>query len=250
MTALELAGAVRVYGGVRALDGLSLTVEPGEIHAIIGLNGAGKTTAMKAIVGQTALDAGEVRLFGEPFAHASPGRLARLGLSIEQPFGYPELTVRDNIVLAARLHGLDRGAAATAASSWIARLELEPWAGRRARGLSLGNRQRLGLACVAAHRPDLLVLDEPTNALDPAGVLLLRDVILEAAARGAGVLVSSHHLDEVSRIAHRITVIHAGRVVGALEPGQADLERRFFDVVRRWDEDHRHAALARQEAHA
>jgi ABC-2 type transport system ATP-binding protein len=106
------------------------------------------------------------------------------------------------------------------------------------RGLSLGNRQRLGLACVTAHGPDLLVLDEPTNALDPAGVLLLRDVILQAAARGAGVLVSSHHLDEVSRVAGRITVVHAGRVVGALEPGQVDLERRFFEVVRDWDATH------------
>ncbi|WP_062518335.1 ABC transporter ATP-binding protein [Demequina gelatinilytica] len=235
MSALEIAGAVRTYGDLRALDGLSLTVAPGEIHAIIGLNGAGKTTAMKAIAGQTRLDAGEARVLGAPVDAAGPELLARLGLVIDQPFGYPELTVHQNIVHAARLHGLGRDAAASAASSWIARLELQPWAARRARGLSLGNRQRLGLACAAAHDPDLLVLDEPTNALDPAGVLLLRDMIVAAAARGAGVLVSSHHLDEVSRIAHRITVIHAGRVVGALEPGQADLEHRFFEMVRAWD---------------
>ncbi|WP_062383131.1 ABC transporter ATP-binding protein [Demequina iriomotensis] len=238
MSALELRDAVRAYGDLRALDGMSLTVAPGEVHALIGLNGAGKTTAMKAMVGQTRLDAGEVRLFGEPVAAAAPGTLARLGFTIDQPFGYPELTVRDNIVLAARLHGLDRAAAVAAASSWIARLELERWAERKARGLSLGNRQRLGLACVASHEPDLLLLDEPTNALDPAGVLLLRDVIVAAAARGAAVLVSSHHLDEASRIADRITVVHAGRVVGALAPGQVDLERRFFEVVREWDEVH------------
>ncbi|WP_062314884.1 ABC transporter ATP-binding protein [Demequina rhizosphaerae] len=250
MTALELRGAVRAYGGLRALDGLSLAVEPGEIHAIIGLNGAGKTTAMKALVGHTRLDSGEARLLGTPVAAAGPSTLSRLGFVIDQPFGYPELTVRDNIVHAARLHGLARDAATRAASSWIARLELEPWAGRRARGLSLGNRQRLGLACAAAHEPDLLILDEPTNALDPAGVLLLRDVIVAAADRGAGVLVSSHHLDEVSRIAHRITVVHAGRVVGALEPGQADLEHRFFEMVRAWDAGHRDDVLARQEAHA
>ncbi|SEJ08971.1 ABC transporter ATP-binding protein [Demequina mangrovi] len=250
MTALEIAGAVRTYGDLRALDGLALTVEPGEIHAIIGLNGAGKTTAMKAIVGQTRLDAGEARVLGAPIDAAGPDVLGRLGSVIDQPFGYPELTVRDNIVHAARLHGLDRAAAACAASSWIARLELEPWAGRRARGLSLGNRQRLGLACAAAHEPDLLILDEPTNALDPAGVLLLRDVILAAATRGAGVLVSSHHLDEVSRIAHRITVIHAGRVVGSLEPGQTDLEHRFFEMVRAWDAAHREDVRTRQEVHA
>ncbi|WP_062290048.1 ABC transporter ATP-binding protein [Demequina phytophila] len=239
MTLLEISGAVRAYGDLRALDGLSLTVEPGQIHAIVGLNGAGKTTAMKAMVGHTRLDAGEVRLCGTPLAQAGPAVFARLGFAIDQPFGYPELSVRDNVVHAARLHGLDRDAAAAAARSWLARLELAPWAGRRARGLSLGNRQRLGLACVAAHRPDLLILDEPTNALDPAGILLLRDVILAAAARGAGVLVSSHHLDEVSRIAHRITLVHAGRVIGTLEPGEVDLERRFFEAVRAWDAGHR-----------
>ncbi|WP_062467572.1 ABC transporter ATP-binding protein [Demequina maris] len=248
MTALEIRDAVRAYGDLRALDGLTLTVEPGEIHAIIGLNGAGKTTAMKAVVGHTRLDAGEVRLFDVPAAAAGLATLARLGFVIDHPFGYPELSVRDNIVHAARLHGLPREPAAAAASSWIARLELGPWAARRARGLSLGNRQRLGLACVAAHEPDLLVLDEPTNALDPAGVLLLRDVIVAAAGRGAGVLVSSHHLDEVSRIAHRITVVHAGRVVGTLEPGQADLEHRFFEMVRAWDEAHREDARSRQGA--
>ncbi|WP_062305722.1 ABC transporter ATP-binding protein [Demequina subtropica] len=250
MSALELSDAVRTYGGLRALDGLCLSVEPGEIHAIIGLNGAGKTTAMKAMVGQTALDEGTVRIFGEDVAHAAPTTLARVGFAIDQPFGYPELTVRANIVLAARLHGLDRADAEAAASSWIARLELGRWAGRGARGLSLGNRQRLGLACIAAHAPDLLILDEPTNALDPAGVLLLRDVLVAAAARGAGVLVSSHHLDEVSRMAHRITVVHAGRVVGTLQPGQTDLEHRFFEVVRAWDADHRDDARVRAEAHA
>lgn len=239
MTAvLMVDAATKTYGDLHALIGLDLTVEPGEIHAIVGLNGAGKTTAMKAAVGHTALDAGSVSLFGVPTNDAGPREFSRLGFVIDQPFGYPELTVRDNIVLAGRLHGLGRGDATAAAGRWIDRLELHPWERARARELSLGNRQRLGLACAAAHEPDLLILDEPTNALDPAGVLLLRDALLATAARGAGVLVSSHHLDEVSRIAARITVIHAGRVVGTLAPGQVDLERRFFDVVRQWDIAH------------
>jgi len=235
---LSVTNATKHYGELRALDGLSLTVEPGEIHALIGLNGAGKTTGMKAIVGHTALDDGEVTLFGAPAATAGAERYARLGFVIDQPFGYPELTVADNIAFAVRLHGAMAERARAAASAWIERLELTRWQDRKARGLSLGNRQRLGLACVAAHEPDLLILDEPTNALDPAGVLLLRDVIVDAAERGAGVLVSSHHLDEVSRMAHRITVIHAGRVIGTLEPGQVDLERHFFDLVRAWDASH------------
>ncbi|PKQ17587.1 MAG: ABC transporter ATP-binding protein [Actinobacteria bacterium HGW-Actinobacteria-8] len=236
--ALSVRDASKNYGGLRALAGLHLTVEPGEIHAIVGLNGAGKTTAMKAVVGHTALDAGIVHLFGVRAADAGAAEYSRLGFVIDHPFGYPELTVRDNIVLAGRLHGLTRDRARGAADRWIERLALDRWAAARARELSLGNRQRLGFACVAAHEPGLLILDEPTNALDPAGVLLLRDALVAAAARGAGVLVSSHHLDEVSRIAARITVIHAGRVVGTLEPGQMDLERRFFEVVRQWDVEH------------
>lgn len=240
MTALELTDAVKTYGSITALAHLSLIVEPGEIHAIVGLNGAGKTTAMKAAVGHTALDSGSVSLFGAE--RPGPREFARLGFVVDQPFGYPELTVRDNIAASARLHGLGRGASAAAADEWIDRLALHPWADRRARGLSLGNRQRLGLACAAAHRPQLLILDEPTNALDPAGVLLLRDAVVGAAAGGAGVLVSSHHLDEVSRMAHRITVVHAGRVIGTLEPGLVDLERHFFEKVRAWDASHQEVA--------
>lgn len=236
--ALAMRDAVKTYRPVCALAGLNLTVEPGEIHAIVGLNGAGKTTAMKAVVGHTALDEGQTRLFGVPTADAGTAEYARLGFVIDHAFGYPELTVRDNIIHAARLHGLAPERAVEAADLWIARLELGRWAHARARELSLGNRQRLGFACSAAHEPDLLILDEPTNALDPAGVLLLRDALVAAAHRGAGVLVSSHHLDEVSRIAARISVIHAGRVVGTLEPGQADLERRFFETVRQWDATH------------
>jgi ABC-2 type transport system ATP-binding protein len=238
MNVLELHDVSKRFGELSALDGLSFDVKAGEIHAIVGLNGAGKTTAMRSVVGHSQPDQGSVSLFGVDITRAGPDEYARLGFVIDEVFAYPEQTVRANITFAARLHGVTRVDGADAANAWIDRLELGRWADRRAGGLSLGNRQRSGLACVLAHAPDLLILDEPTNALDPAGVLLLRDVLLERAASGTGVLVSSHHLDEVSRIAHRITVIHAGQVVGSLAPGQVDLEHRFFEVVRAWDAGH------------
>jgi len=106
----------------------------------------------------------------------------------------------------------------------------------RVRRLSAGNRQRVGLASALQHHPRILVLDEPTSTLDPAGVLLLRDALRRRAAVGAAILVSSHHLDEVARIADRITVLNAGRVVGALDPGAADIERAFFQLVLTDDE--------------
>jgi ABC-2 type transport system ATP-binding protein len=232
---LELTDVTKTYGPERALDGLTLDVVAGEVHAIVGLNGAGKTTLMRASVGMLRADSGEVRVFGHDPDVAGPDTWARVGQMIEAPLAYRELTAHENLVAAARLHGLERASAASAAQRWLGALDLDHWAARRANTLSLGNRQRLGLACVLAHGPELVILDEPTIALDPNGVVLVRDALLTSAAAGAGVLVSSHHLDEVARIAHRISVIHAGRVVGMLEPGGIDLEHRFFEMVRAYD---------------
>ncbi len=229
--ALEASGLRRAYPDVVAVDGVDLVVRPGEIHALVGLNGAGKTTLMRLLLGMVRADHGAVRLNGAPLEDCGPADWRRVGHLIETPFAYPELTVTENVVCAARLHGLDRGAATVAAGEAVTRLALTAYASRRSRGLSLGNRQRLGLACALAHEPTVLVLDEPTNALDPRGVLVVRQVLRDAAASGAGVLVSSHHLDEVARVADRITVMHRGAVVGQLDPGGVDLERRFFDMV-------------------
>jgi len=232
---LELTDVTKIYGPERALDGLTLDVVAGEIHAIVGLNGAGKTTLMRASVGMLHPDSGVVRVFGSDPDAAGPGTWARVGQMIEAPLAYRELTVRENLVAAARLHGLERGAAEATADRWLAAFDLGHWAARRANTLSLGNRQRLGLACALAHGPELVILDEPTIALDPGGVVIVRDALVASAAAGAGVLVSSHHLDEVARIAKRISVIHAGKVVGTLKPGGVDLEHRFFEMVREYD---------------
>ncbi|HEX7805938.1 MAG TPA: ABC transporter ATP-binding protein [Cellulomonas sp.] len=228
---LAARGLGRAFGDITAVDGVDLQVLPGEIHALVGLNGAGKTTLMRLLLGMVHADCGTATVHGHEVAACTPDDWARVGHLIETPFAYPELTVTENVVAAARLHLLAREDAERAAAEAVTALALTPWAGRRARVLSLGNRQRLGLACALAHRPSVLVLDEPTNALDPRGVLVVRRVLRDAAERGAAILVSSHHLDEVARIAHTITVMHRGIVIGHLDPGGADLERRFFDMV-------------------
>jgi ABC-2 type transport system ATP-binding protein len=135
---------------------------------------------------------------------------------------------RQNLALAARLHRAGASCVDAAIEQW----KLTAYAERRVRRLSLGNRQRVGLAAALQHGPRLVVLDEPTNALDPAGVLVLRDALLRRAAEGGGVLVSSHHLDEVARIAHRIVMVNGGRLIGELSPASTDLERTFFEHVR------------------
>ncbi|MCV2392979.1 ABC transporter ATP-binding protein [Actinotalea sp. M2MS4P-6] len=232
---LSMTGVRRAFGPEQALDGVDLTLEPGEIHALVGLNGAGKTTLMRIALGMLRADAGSVRLdvgagpvnpLGAP-----PATWRRVGHLIETPFAYPELTVRETVRCAALLHGLARPAAGPAADRVLAELALDHWADRRTQTLSLGNRQRVGLACAVVHEPRLMVLDEPSNALDPAGVVRVRRWLADAVARGAAALVSSHHLDEMARLADRITVLHRGRVVGTLDPQSADLERQFFAMV-------------------
>ncbi|HVK44732.1 MAG TPA: ABC transporter ATP-binding protein [Micropruina sp.] len=236
MNALELTDVRHAFHGRLAVDGLSLVVAPGEVLAMIGLNGAGKTTALRVLAGRLRPQAGRACVLGERSSRLSAPVAARFGQLIDTALLYPELTVRENLVLAGRLHGLDRTAASRVTDEVIERFALGPWAAARTRALSSGNRQRLGVATAVAHAPAAVILDEPTNALDPAGVVVVREAVRHLAAQGAGVLVSSHHLDEVSRIADRIVAVHAGRMVGALEPGGVDLERRFFDLVLAADE--------------
>lgn len=197
----------------------------------MGLNGAGKTTLMKLLLGMLRPTAGDVRLDGTVLSRLPASAWAGVGHVIEHPLAYGDLTVRQNLMLAARLHGIPAEGAAATVDAAIGELGLTPYAAIRARRLSVGNRQRVGLAAALQHHPRILVLDEPTRTLDPAGVLLLRDALRLRAAAGAAILVSSHHLDEVARIADRITVLNAGHVIGTLDPGLADIEQAFFQRV-------------------
>lgn len=239
MTALELRGVWHRFDDLPVLRDVHLRVTPGEVHALIGFNGAGKSTLMRAALGMLRPDAGSVHLFGARIRDADASTWSRVGHVIDTPFVYPELTVSENLRAAARLHGVATREVAAAVDRVSAELALEPWLGRRASTLSLGNRQRVGLASALAHRPRLLVLDEPTNALDPSGVVLLRELLQGAARDGAATLVSSHHLDEVARIADRVSVIHAGAIVGELDPRAPELERAFFAMAHAADQAER-----------
>ena len=222
---------MRRFRGGAGLRGIDLSVATGEIHAIVGLNGAGKTTLMRVLLGMLRPDAGEVRVDGVELRSADAATWARVGQVVEQPLAYAELTARGNLEIAARLHGIERGRVGELVDHAIEEFDLGRYAPVRTSRLSLGNRQRVGLAAALLHEPAVIVLDEPTNALDPAGVILLRESLLRRAAAGAGILVSSHHLDEVARVADRITVINDGRAIGSLDPDGVDLERAFFDLV-------------------
>lgn len=231
MNPIVTEAVTRAYDEDLALDRLSIDVARGEIHAVVGLNGAGKTTLMRIMMGMIRPDSGRALLHGSDVVGIRGRAWMDVGHMIETPFGYPELTVVENISSAAKLRGIPSDDVAAAVGSVVERFELGRWADRKARALSMGNRQRLGLACALVHTPSVIVLDEPSNSLDPSGVVLVRDLMRHEATRGAAILVSSHHLDELARVAHRISVLHRGRLIGNIDPDGFDLERRFFDLV-------------------
>ena len=202
----------------RSITRLNFSVAAGEIIALIGRNGAGKTTLLRLALGLIHPTAGTVR------RTVSNGNIGQL---IDAPFCYPELTVAQNLRMHAWLYGIDPGHVTDSINRW----ELQPYRDRLFRKLSLGNKQRVGLAGAFQHRPQLIVLDEPTNALDPMGIVTLRTVVKEQAAAGCGVVVSSHHLDEVAAIAHRIVVVNSGRIITELSPTTPQLESRFFQAI-------------------
>jgi ABC-2 type transport system ATP-binding protein len=233
----------RRFGNEQALTGVDLELRVGEVVALVGLNGAGKSTLMRLLLGMLLPDTGTVAVLGRPVGEADAAVWSHVGHLIETPPRYGELTVLESVYSAARLQGLDRGRAHRQAAATIERLELSHWQRRPTRTLSLGNRQRLGIAMALVHDPSVLVLDEPSNALDPLGVVRVRELLQSMASeRGAAVLVSSHHLDEVARMADRIVVLHRGRLLGELDPVGQDIEHEFFERVLQAD---RELAVAR-----
>jgi ABC-2 type transport system ATP-binding protein len=209
---LELRDLARRYGDVVALDGVSFTVERGQLFGFVGPNGAGKTTAMRIVLGVLAADGGEVRWRGEPVTAQTR---SRFGYMPEERGLYPKMRVRDQLVYLARLHGADARGAAAASDRWIERLGLAERAGDRVETLSLGNQQRVQLAAALVHDPELLVLDEPFSGLDPGGVDMLSGVLSEYAATGVPVVFSSHQLDLVERLCEAVAIVKDGRLVAS-----------------------------------
>ena len=214
MTASDTAIATRAltkrYRDVLAVDSLDLDVRRGEIYGFLGRNGAGKTTTIRMLLGLIRPTGGEVEVLGRRIVPGETSVFGRIGYLVETATAYPNLTVRENLEIQRRLTSSPPKAIAEA----IALLRLEPYADRRAGQLSLGNKQRLALARALLYSPELLVLDEPANALDPAGIVEIRELLQRLAAeRGVTVFMSSHILAEVAHLADRIGIVHDGRLI-------------------------------------
>jgi ABC-2 type transport system ATP-binding protein len=205
----------KLYEDVHAVSDMSLSVRKGEIYGFLGLNGAGKTTTIRMLLGMIRPTSGAAYINDEKISAGNTGLWKNVGSLVEIPYSYPELTVRENLEIFRRLRFLPDK---KVVDQIIDKLQLGSYADRKAKNLSLGNNQRLGLAKALIHNPQVLLLDEPANGLDPAGIFEIREMLHDLALnKGVTVFISSHILGEVSRFATRIGIIHEGKLIQELD---------------------------------
>jgi len=209
---LQTFGLSKRYGKRLALAGLDLEVPPGRIFGFLGPNGAGKTTAISLMLGLVSPTAGRVELFGKDTGTHLSESLKRVGVILEGVSFYPHLSARDNLRVCAAISG---GVNAGRIEETLGTVGLAGRAKDKVRGYSMGMRQRLALAAALLHDPELLVMDEPTNGLDPAGMREFRDTIRDLGRQGKTVFVSSHLLGEVEQMCDEVAIVKEGRVIAS-----------------------------------
>lgn len=222
---MQTHNLTKKFGSATAVEGLSLTVEQGEIYGFLGLNGAGKTTTIRMLLGMIRPTSGSITLFGKDLTRKSD-IWNDVGYMVETPHAYPDLSVWENLEIIARLRGIF---SKNVVNEVIERLHLTQYRDKQVKYLSLGNVQRLGLAKALMHKPKLLLLDEPINGLDPAGIQELREMLQELARSGTTVFLSSHILSEMAKLATRIGIIHAGRLLTQVLT--EDLEHHLYKTL-------------------
>jgi ABC-2 type transport system ATP-binding protein len=230
MTIIQAHGLTKQFGSVRAVDGLSFSVERGSVTGFLGPNGAGKTTTLRMLLGLVAPDSGTATIDGRAYADL-PEPLHRVGAVLEASSFHPGRTARSHL----RIQAIAARAAPSRVDDVLDLVQLTAAAGRRIGGFSLGMRQRLGLATALLADPEILILDEPANGLDPEGVHWLRGLLRGFAAEGGTVLVSSHMLAEAEQTVDSVVIIDHGHLVTqsplASLTAHGDLEQAFLTLT-------------------
>jgi ABC-2 type transport system ATP-binding protein len=223
--AIRTENLTKHYGKLKAVDAVSINVRRGEIYGFLGLNGAGKTTTIRMLLGLVKPASGISYLDGELVRPGNSSLWKNVGYLVEIPFAYPDLTVRENLELIRRLRLINDK---KCVDKIIEKLDLERYSGVSAKNLSLGNAQRLGLAKALIHEPDILMLDEPANGLDPAGIVEIREMLKDLAIRqGVTIFISSHILGEISKFASRIGIIHEGVLIQESSASEMEVLRKI-----------------------
>lgn len=210
---IELQDLVKHFGEVRAVDGISLTVPPGEFFAVLGPNAAGKTTTIKMVVGLIKPTSGSARVAGFDVQTQPLEARARLAYVPDFPFLYDKLTPWEFLRFTGQLFRMADDAIARAADELVPRFNLEPWLNKPIEGLSHGTRQRVAIASALLHEPEVFVIDEPMVGLDPHHARVVKDVLKERSRRGMSVFLSTHQISVAEEMADRIGIIHKGRLV-------------------------------------
>ncbi|MGW2767238.1 ABC transporter ATP-binding protein [Streptomyces sp. NPDC001275] len=210
LLAIRAHDITKSFGDVVALDGIDFDVTQGQIHGLVGPNGAGKTTLLGLLLGLSVADSGRLEVLGTPVGRALDAPDGVAGF-VDSPALYPSLTPRQNLAALAALRGQDARTAGI--DDVLAEVGLTSVADDRTRGFSLGMRQRLGLAATLLSKPRLLVLDEPSNGLDPAGKKHVHGVLNRLTADGTAVVLSSHNMDDLEALCSEVTILATGRVV-------------------------------------
>ena len=219
MAAIRAQGLTKVYGDLRAVDGVDLEVAEGEFVGVLGPNGAGKTTLLEMVEGLRRPDAGTVEVLGEAVWPRNPALLPRIGVQLQASAFFERLTAREQIRTFAALYDVSPARA----DEWLERVGLGEKAATRVEDLSGGQAQRLSIACALVHDPDLVFLDEPTAALDPQARRNLWDLLSGINESGRTVVLTTHYMDEAEVLCDRVAVMDAGRVLRVGAP--ADLVR-------------------------
>lgn len=224
-TILETHDLTKIFHGQTALAGVSLRVQRGTVYGLLGPNGAGKSTTLKLITGLLRPTRGEIVFDGAPWSRAA---LSKMGALIEGPALYPNLTAQENL----RVHTQMLGLSASRIGEVLETVGLTDTGRKRAGQFSMGMKQRLGIAIALLNDPALLILDEPTNGLDPFGIQALRELIASFPAQGITVVLSSHILAEVAQVVDEVGIIAGGRLLfQGVPPAGEDLERFFTETV-------------------
>lgn len=204
-------GLTKQFKSFLAVNDVTVNVKKGEIYGFLGLNGAGKTTTIRMLLGMIRPTSGACYLNGQKVSNKENKLWESVGYMVESPASYPELTVKENLELVCRLRQLTDN---QAVDRVMDQLKLTPYQHKQAKHLSLGNGQRLGIAKALLHQPDILILDEPANGLDPAGIVEIRELLQNLAYNhGTTIFISSHILSEIAKLASKMGIIHNGRLI-------------------------------------